>query len=104
MAQAERFESIKPYLESLYPSKKGGNNHKLYAKRVKKMGGREIATPEQYELIEQRLKSLYPKKKLYRKVPGEKTDFKTMRTKVIEDELRKSGITEEEIARLRGRR
>ena len=63
-------------------------SYRQYKKRVKKLGAKEIATPEQYAKIQKRLDKV----------------FKTVRTSAVEKRLRKAGLTEKEIARLRGKR
>jgi len=63
-------------------------SYKQYRKAVKKAGGREVATPGQYARIKKRLKAKY--------------GYKTVRTSSIEKALRKSGLTDSQIAKLRG--
>lgn len=61
--------------------------YKQYKKGVKRLGGKQIATPKEYKIIQARVQKKYGK---------------TLRTKSIEKALRRSGLTEKEIARLGG--
>ncbi len=57
-----------------------------YKKAVKKAGGKEIATPKQYRTIQARMLKKYSK---------------TARTSSIEKALKRSGLTQTQISRLR---
>jgi len=62
-------------------------DYRGYKKAVKRAGAKEIATPEQYKLIKQRLRKKYGK---------------TARTSTIEKALGRSGLSANQISRLRG--
>lgn len=66
--------------------------YRQYKKRVKKLGAKQIATPEEYAIVQQRLDKIFKKK------------FKTVRTSAVEKGLRRGGLTQKEIDRLRGKR
>ena len=63
-------------------------SYRKYKKGVKKLGGKEVATRKQYGIIKSRIAA--------------KSRFSTARTLAIEGQLRKSGLTQKEINRLRG--
>jgi len=62
--------------------------YRKYKKGVKKLGAKQVATPVEFKLIQKRMQKRYGK---------------TLRTSSIEKSLRKAGLTEKEIARLRGK-
>lgn len=66
--------------------------YRQYKKGVEKLGAKQIATPEEYAIVQRRLDKIYKKK------------FKTVRTSAVEKRLRKAGLTEAEINRLRGKK
>ncbi len=69
--------------------------YRQYKKQVKKLGAKKIATPGEYAVIQQRLDKVYKK-------PARKT-MTTPRTRAIEKALKRAGVTQQEINRLRGR-
>lgn len=80
--------------------------YKEYVKQAKKLGSKEIATPGEFVEVSKRLRKRRSKKtswvkKLKKNV---KKEFKTQRTKSAEAQLRRAGLTEKEIARLRGKK
>ena len=66
--------------------------YQQYKKAVKKLGAKQIATPEQYAIVQKRLDRIYKKK------------FKTARTKAVEKGLKQAGLTQKEMDRLRGKK
>ena len=73
------------------PGSEKGLTYRQYRKGVKRLGGKEVASRAQYKRIQ---------KKLRKKRGG---GFTTARTSAIEKQLRKAGLTEKEIAKLRGK-
>ncbi len=67
-------------------------SYRKYKKGVKRLGGKQIATRAEYKIVKSRMKA------------KEKGRFSTARTQAIEGQLRKSGLTQKEINRLRGRK
>lgn len=67
-------------------------SYRKYKKAVKKAGAKRVATREEYGIIQRRLRQRYGK------------DIKTARTSAIEKALKRAGLTQEEISRLRGRK
>ena len=74
------------------PGSEKGLTYRQYKKGVKRLGGKEVASRAQYKRIQKRL----------RRQKGGK-EFTTARTRDVSRQLRRAGLTEKEIAKLRGK-
>jgi len=75
-----------------------------YKKDVKNRGGKEVATPEQFKKIQQRLAA---RKGITRRTGRRKSKLglgDTVRTKAVSKSLKSAGLTDSELARLRGKK
>lgn len=75
-------------LPSSYETQDANKKYRLYRKKIKKMGGKEVMTPGQFA-------------KYGLKHYNNRNKDNTSRTNQIQQRLKVAGLTEEEIARLR---
>ncbi len=90
--------------------------YKEYVRKIKKLGGKQIATPDEFDKISVGLSKRYIKRKgwlpklrasVKKELASQKKarkGFETARTQAVQKGLRKAGLSEKEIARLRGKK